>query len=337
MRSSPARATAEAEPVGRSGPDEAPGLQATVLNIQRMSTEDGPGIRTTVFFKGCAMRCAWCHNPESIAPRPRLVWSAHKCIGCGGCAGVCAHGALQRRSDAIWPEPRRCRRCGACAEACPAAALERLGRRWSLPALVAEVARDRAFFGEDGGVTASGGDPLQQAAFCTAFLQACQRAGLHTALDTCGAGSTAELLAAARHADVVLYDLKEIDPARHAQATGRPLQPVLDNARALAAALGDGQRLWIRTPLIPGATARHDNLAGLGRFIAGALGDRVERWELLAFNNLCREQYARLGQRWEYGDSPLLGGAELERLAAAARGSGVAADRVVATGPTRQE
>ncbi len=313
-------------------------MEASVLNIQRMSTEDGPGIRTTVFFKGCSLRCTWCHNPESIDIRPRTVWSAHKCIGCESCADACVHGALVRQAERVWPDPAACQRCGACVDACPAVALEVLGRSWRLADLVDEVAKDRAFFEESGGgVTASGGDPLVQASFTAAFLSACQAAGLHTALDTCGACPQDKLLAAAVHADLVLLDLKEIDSVRHERVTGRPVEPILENARALVASLTGHQQLWIRTPLIPGATARADNLTGLGRFIADALGDKVARWELLAFNNLCREQYGRLGQVWDFASTPLLSQAELDQLAQVAKASGVDPDIVSASGPTRQE
>ena len=131
MRSSPGKAT-------RSG-EEIPGImsglqrmEAAVLNIQRMSTEDGPGIRTTVFFKGCSLACTWCHNPESIDLKPRTVWSAHKCIGCQSCDGVCPGDALVRQGERVWPEPDRCQRCGACADECPTVALEVLGRMWTL-------------------------------------------------------------------------------------------------------------------------------------------------------------------------------------------------------------
>lgn len=313
-------------------------MEANILNIQRMSTEDGPGIRTTVFFKGCSLRCTWCHNPESIDIRPRTVWSAHKCIGCGSCDDACAHGALIRQGERVWPDPKICQRCGACVAACPAVALEVLGRSWTLPDLVVEVAKDRAFFEESGGgVTASGGDPLVQATFSAAFLCECQAAGLHTALDTCGACPTDKLLAAVAHADLVLYDLKEIDSKRHEKVTGRPVEPILDNARALAKNLAGHQQLWIRTPLIPGATARADNLTGLGRFIAAELGGRVARWELLAFNNLCREQYGRLGMGWDFATTPLMSQGELSQLAQVAKASGVDPDIVSASGPTRQE
>jgi len=313
-------------------------MQATVLNIQRMSTEDGPGIRTTVFFTGCQLACAWCHNPESISKRPRTVWSAHLCIGCGSCDQSCENGALHREAERVWPDPVACKACGACADACPTAALEVLGRTWSVDELVAEVEKDRAYFEESsGGVTASGGDPLVQADFAEAFLSACQQAGLHTALDTCGACPTDKLLSAAAVADLVLLDLKDIDPVRHALTTGRKPQIILDNARALAGGLSRKQRLWIRTPLIPGATARADNVAGLGRFIAEELGGRVERWELLAFNNLCREQYSRLGQTWDFAKTALMSPQELDQLTEVAMKSGVDPDIVFASGPTREE
>jgi pyruvate formate lyase activating enzyme len=313
-------------------------MRATILNIQRMSTEDGPGIRTTVFFKGCPLSCAWCHNPESIDRTPRVIWQEQKCIGCRTCDTVCENGGLRPSQAGPRIDPASCRLCGACTDACPAGALMRLGAEWEVEALAAEVAKDRVFFEESGGgVTASGGEPALWPDFLKAFFKRCREQGLHTALDTCGACPEKLLLELAEGADLVLLDLKDADPDRHRRFTGQSNARVLENARALAGALGPAQTLWIRTPLIPGATATRENLSAIGRFIASDLGGAVERWELLAFNNLCREQYRRLGRSWEFKDTPLLTRAELDRLADAARASGFPPDRIAATGPTRVE
>jgi pyruvate formate lyase activating enzyme len=318
-------------------------VNATILNLQRMSTEDGPGIRTTVFFKGCPLACGWCHNPESIAPGPRTVWHPRACLGCGACARVCPRGALAETSEAgaaggVRPDPARCRACGACARECPAAALEVLGAAWTPEALAAELARDQAYFEESGGgVTASGGEPLLWPGFVAELFRLLRARGIACALDTCGHASPEALSRVAAEAGLVLLDLKLWDPEEHRRHTGQDNRLVLDNARRLARGLRPDQRLWIRTPLVPGVTARADNLTGLGRFLATELGPAVERWELLAFNNLCRDQYVRLGRTWEYAGTPLMTAAELERCAELARAAGVPPERVRPTGPTRVE
>ncbi len=324
-----------------AGPETDRELRGTVLNIQRMSTDDGPGIRTTVFLKGCSLACAWCHNPESIAPEPQLLWNEWKCIGCGRCHTVCPQRALSAGAAGIAIDRRRCTACGTCAAGCPTTALERLGRSMSVAEVLAEVVKDRAFYAHSGGgLTVSGGEPTVQAAFVGALLRGARALGIHTALDTCGLCKTPRLLELAAEADLVLYDLKVYDAARHARWTGHKNRLILDNARAL----GDGHggkrpppELWVRTPLIPGATSDPDNLSAIGRFIAAELGARVSRWQLCAFNNLCRDQYRRLGLRWAFHDTPLLTAAELGALSAVACASGVDPAIVLTSGPTRQE
>jgi pyruvate formate lyase activating enzyme len=311
-------------------------VKALILNLQRMSTEDGPGIRTTAFFKGCPLACDWCHNPESLDPRPRANFQARACLGCRACAGVCPNGALPPPEVRPRPDLARCEGCGACARACPAAALQVQGVEWTAEALVTELARDRVFFEESGGgVTASGGEPLLWPAFVTELFERLAAVGISRALDTSGHASPGALVRAASRSDLVLLDLKLFDPEAHRRHTGQDNRLILENARRLAASLPAG-RLWIRTPLIPGVTAREDNLRALGGFIAG-LGPAFGRWELLAFNNLCREQYLALGRSWPYATERLLAPDELAHWTEVARGALPDPGRVVATGPTRVE
>jgi pyruvate formate lyase activating enzyme len=185
-------------------------------------------------------------------------------------------------------------------------------------------------------VTASGGEPGVQAGFVEAFLGRCRDLGLHTAVDTCALVGTPALLRMVSRADLVMLDLKVIDTDLHRQLTGHPNERILDNARAVRDRLREtGGELWVRTPLIPGATATEDNLRGIGAFIAAELAPVVTRWELCSFNNLCIDKYRRLGLTWRFADAELLTRAEQLQYQAIAASSGVAPDLVVATGPTR--
>ncbi|MEW5723960.1 MAG: glycyl-radical enzyme activating protein [Thermodesulfobacteriota bacterium] len=317
------------------------GLTGLVLDIQRMSTEDGPGIRTTVFFKGCPLRCLWCHNPESISPYPQLVWMGARCIGCRTCLEVCPNGALDLTPDGMRIDRSLCRACGSCAEECPSTALELLGQSWKVEALVREVLKDKAyFFRSGGGVTASGGEATLQADFVAAFLAQLKNQGLHTAVDTCGLCSREDLLKILAAVDLVLFDLKAADPARHRSLCGVSNEKILENLDLVRERIEHGLdscALWIRTPVIPGATDTEENLAGLGRHIARRLDGLVQRWELCSFNNLARDKYVRLGLDWAFKATPLLTREAMERAADAARRSGVNPDIVQWTGATRVE
>lgn len=314
-----------------------------VLEIQRMSTEDGPGLRSTLFLKGCALRCRWCHNPESISPDPQLRWSASRCLGCGECVSLCPKGALSleearsgssRGDRGIRILRESCDGCGLCEEACPAGALEIWGRYMSVEEAVGELLRDQAFFGSDGGVTVSGGEACLQAPFVRSVLGRLKEEGVGTALDTSGFCTEEQLLAAAEYADLVLYDLKDGNRDRHLRNTGGDLAVVTRNFRRLANPSGDRtrNRIWIRTPIIPGLTDSPDMIEGIARFLSDSGGDAVERWELCAFNNLCREKYRQLGGEWELADSPLMEAGHLDRLVDAAIRAGWPADRIRWTG-----
>ncbi len=322
-------------------PTEASGSQLTVFNVQRMSTEDGPGLRTTVFVKGCSLECSWCHNPEGMSAKPEVVWHDSKCVRSRACDAACPEAAILRAGEEIEIDRSRCTLCGECVDRCPSGALELWGTRWSLDDLVREVAKDRSYFETGGGgVTVSGGEPALHASFVASFLERCRELEMHTALDTCGMCSPSALRTLAAHADLVLYDLKEIDSDRHARFTGQPNEKILANLRVLAEQMRSDQlpaELWIRTPLIPGATLTEENIRGIGAFIARELSDVVTRWELCAFNNLATDKYRRLGLRWEFEGVELMAEADLRRFEDVARRSGVDPDIVLATGRTRME
>lgn len=312
---------------------------ARVLNIQRMSTEDGPGLRTTVFLKGCSLACAWCHNPEAVSFEPQVVWHASRCIRATVCVSVCGEAALSRQDGAVEIDPSLCTGCGDCVRDCPSAALELLGTHWNVDDLVDEVARDASYFDTSGGgVTVSGGEPGLRHAFVVRFLEGSRARGFHTAVDTSGMCSPRALIAMAQSADLVLYDLKEIDSGKHREFTGQPNAKILSNLVELAAHMrsrGSPAELWIRTPLIPGATLKDENLLGIGAFIGRHCDGLVSRWELCAFNNLAGDKYRRLGSRWSYEDHELLSAEALEHSLQVACRSGVDPAVVVATGRTR--
>ncbi|MGD8475243.1 MAG: glycyl-radical enzyme activating protein [Anaerolineae bacterium] len=301
------------------------------FNIQRFSTEDGPGIRTTVFMKGCPLRCAWCHNPEGLNPGPELMWYDVRCIAARDCLSVCPTGALELTPDGMRIDRQLCDACGLCAEACPAAALEIIGRTWTPETLFAEVQKDTIFYETSGGgVTFSGGEPMAQAGFVREVGKLCREAGLHVALDTCGLVPWERYEQMLPLVDLILYDLKILDGERHRAATGADNARVLDNARRIAAA---GTPIWIRTPIIPGYTDGEENIAGLGEFIASQL-PTVERWDLLAYTNLGKPKYKRLERCYVLEDAPLLTRAAMESLHA------IAAEWVpvaVWSGATRRE
>lgn len=241
--------------------------RVVVFNIQRCSVHDGPGIRTTVFFKGCPLRCDWCHNPESLDGSPEVAISEDRCVACGACADACPEAVDGRPARGPGWDDGACRSCGACAEACPSQARQLIGEARAVADLVAEVERDRSFFeATGGGVTFSGGEPLCHPTFLAACLTACRDRGLHTAVDTSGFASGRVLGDIARLADVLLYDVKHMDPELHRRHTGVDNAAILDNLRALSAA---GAEIWIRFPLIPGFNDDEANLDALAGFVAG--------------------------------------------------------------------
>jgi pyruvate formate lyase activating enzyme len=317
-------------------------LQGRILPLQRLSTEDGPGLRTTVFFKGCPLRCAWCHNPESLSAHLQTQWFSVRCIACRTCVETCPHGCLELTADGLTIDRLRCERsecCGKCARACPSGALEALGKTVTVDELLSELLKDRAYYEKSGGgVTLSGGEPAFQPDFTGALLQALKAHGLSTALDTCGLCSPHTFDRLLPYTDLVLFDLKLLDPVLHAEFTGVPNAQILANLEHIRDYIRSQARpisLWIRTPLIPGATATDGNLSAIGRHLAGTLDGTLSRWELCAFNNLCRDQYTRLGLEWAYASTPLMTRDELLHCEQVARASGIRPDLVLATGATK--
>jgi len=298
-------------------------VTGVTFNVQRFSTEDGPGIRTTVFMKGCPLRCRWCHNPEGLSPQPQLVWYDVRCIGARRCLAACPAGALELTPQGIRIDRERCLPCDLCAGACPSGALEVIGRRWTPDELLAQVEKDVAFYETSGGgVTVSGGEPAMQPDFVEAFLRLCHESGIATALDTCGYADWSVYERLLPHLDLVLYDLKILDRERHRQATGVYPDRILANAAAIAER---GMPMWVRTPIVPGYTDDEENIGALAAFIRTRL-PTVQRWDLLAYTNLGVAKYRRLGLPYPLEEAQLPLRHHMERLAAvAADGGGPAA------------
>jgi pyruvate formate lyase activating enzyme len=280
-------------------------VRGRVFDVQRFSLHDGPGIRTTVFLKGCPGRCLWCHNPESQSFAPEVLVVETRCVSCGTCRSVCPHGAPP-------PGSGQCTACGACVDACPAGARRLAGRETTVEAVMEEVLRDRVFYEESGGgVTFSGGEPLAQPEFLHALLRACRGAGIRTAVDTCGFAPRERLLALSDLVDLFLFDVKLVDDARHLSLTGLPVAPILENLRALAAVHGN---VWIRVPVVPGHTDAEEDVAATASLVAGLGG--VRRVSLLPYHRTGAAKARRLGRDDPLGSLAPPSAERLARLAA---------------------
>ena len=291
-------------------------VRGQVFDIQRFSVHDGPGIRTTVFFKGCPLRCAWCQNPESVPSEPQLLLYADLCIGCGACLAVCPERAGEAEGAVSAQRPATCKVCGACAEACPAGARRIAGREMSVAEVVAQVLRDKPFYGDEGGATLSGGEPLAQWEFAGALADALHGEGVSVALDTACAAPEPVLEAVPEQFDLVLADLKFVSPAAHCEWTGADNAGVLSALRLWSRTMPG--RIWVSVPLIPGV---HDE-AEIGR-IAGFVRSLspVPPVRLVPYHRLGDSKYAALG-----GTAPAFPGsvdALVEVARAAFRAQGV--------------
>lgn len=266
-----------------------------VTDFKRFAVHDGDGIRTTVFLKGCPLKCVWCHNPESISPKPELAFYSEKCTGCGECVRICPRDAhIFEPGDTPDSYIRKldrakCISCGKCSEVCISGALKLCGRRMSVDDVMKIVAEDRIFFEtSNGGMTLSGGEPTLQPEFTLALLRAAKDDGISTALDTCGYAKREVYELLLPYTDIFLYDIKHITDEGHIRCTGRPNRLILDNLRFLSNA---GAKLEIRIPLVPGYNDDTETLDGIGELLSTV---NITKAKLLPYHSYARSKYLSL-------------------------------------------
>lgn len=283
-----------------------------VSNIQRYSVNDGPGIRTTVFMKGCPLACKWCHNPESLRPKPELMLREDRCIGCGECILVCERHAISRKGEHLVTDRSKCVACGRCVAVCYADARALVGSEMTSAEVVEEVLKDKAFFLESGGgVTFSGGEPFYQPEFLLSMLRVSKSNGLHTAVDTSGHFPPDLLDKADGLVDLYLFDLKTLDDSRHRDFTGASNVLILENLRRLAK---HRKNVTVRIPIVPGFNDDIDEARRLGRFVEDLPG--VDEVDILPYHKSGVEKYRRLGRPYALSDAIEPSRERLEAIAA---------------------
>lgn len=300
----------------------------TVFHIQRFSVHDGPGIRTTVFLKGCALECFWCHNPEGQRASPEIRYFPDQCIACGSCAAACPRGAHLFPDGLHTFLRERCDGTGACVSGCFARALQVSGLRMTVGEVIGEVAADRPFYeSSGGGVTLSGGEPALDSAFALALLKECRALGFHTAIETCGECPWESLASLLPATDLVMMDLKTMSAGRHREATGKGNARILANAARLALA---DVPLVFRTPVVRGVNDSEEDITRIASFVrdiagrrSAAAGTRGIRYELLTFHRLASDKYASLGRPYRAASLDPLPHAGMLALLDAARRTGI--------------
>lgn len=281
-----------------------------VFDIKRYALHDGPGIRTTVFLKGCPLCCQWCHNPEGVETQFQILYKRKRCIGCGECLLACPESALSLTPEGVVTDRALCKFNGACAESCPANARELVGKTVSSEAIVDMVKKDIPFYDQSGGgVTFSGGEPLMQPDFLLECLKLCGREGIHRAVDTSGYAELEIIEQIALETDLFLYDLKFMDPDKHRRYTGVSNSLILKNLKYLTRS---GAQITIRFPLIPGVNDSDEELDLVGLFLR--ILPEINTVHILPYHSYQEKKYFHLGSEYKAKDIPLPSPDDLSRV-----------------------
>ena len=267
-----------------------------VFDMKRYAINDGPGIRITIFLKGCPLSCAWCHNPESQSSEVQLLYTHGKCIGCSECVRVCRQSAASISSNGIFTDSDLCVLCGDCTEVCPTKARELAGKLIGVEEVMTAIEKERVFFEQSGGgVTFSGGEPLSHPDLLIKLLDMCGEKGIHRVVDTAGLASTDILLSVAERTDIFLYDLKMMDSEKHLKFTGVRNEKILENLQLLAAG---GADIIIRIPLIKNVNDDSENITQTALFIASLSGEK-KTINILPYHNIAVGKYKRMGEAFD--------------------------------------
>ena len=304
--------------------DDIAEARGVVFNIQRFSLHDGPGIRTTVFLKGCPLRCGWCSNSESLSPYPEIITRDVKCIRCGKCVEACSQQAIAVLENTRIIQWEKCNYCMECAGVCPSGAIEAMGKTMTVAEVMDTVGRDASFYRRTGGgMTLSWGEPLVQWQFALELLQEAKSRGLHTALDTTGCTDWEILDDVLNFADLVLYDVKHPNSARHQEATGVPNERILDNLRKTVAK--PGSRVWVRHPVIPRFSDSEEELEELCKLVL-SLNPPAEKISLLAYHKFGEPKYAAMGKVYPWKEIPTISDERIGELRKLVESHGIEVD-----------